>query len=52
MTAKNDVTGDSIISKPPNDAYLNNYERIFRLSKEQQAAVDDTAGLENENSTN
>ena len=29
MTTKNDITGDSLISKIPNDAYRENWERIF-----------------------
>jgi hypothetical protein len=32
-TAKNDVTGDSIISKPPSKAYSDNYDRIFMGNK-------------------
>jgi hypothetical protein len=29
MTAKNDVTGDLIASKQPNDAYRNGWDAIF-----------------------
>ena len=30
MAAKNDVTGDSLISRGANKAYLDNYDLIFR----------------------
>ena len=30
MTAKNDITGDSIRSKDSSDAYRDNYDKIFR----------------------
>lgn len=30
MAAKNDVTGDSIKSKPTSDAYAKGWERIFK----------------------
>lgn len=30
MAAKNDVTGDSIKSKPTTDAYAKGWERIFK----------------------
>lgn len=33
MAAKNDVTGDSIRSRAPSDAYANNWERIFGKNK-------------------
>lgn len=33
MTAKNDVTGDSIRSKMGSDSYRNNYDAIFRKDK-------------------
>lgn len=36
MTAKNDVTGDSIRTKIANEKYLNNYDLIFR-KKEPEA---------------
>jgi hypothetical protein len=57
-TSKNDITGDDIKSKSNSDSYRDNYDLIFRkptifvneksviLSQQQQAAVDDTAGLE------
>lgn len=35
MVAKNDVTGDSIQSKAPNESYLNNFDLIFRKNKQQ-----------------
>ena len=33
MTAKNDVTGDSIRSRTANKAYRDNYDKIFRKKK-------------------
>lgn len=29
MTTKNDITGDKLATKPANDAYRDNWERIF-----------------------
>ena len=53
MTSKNDITGDTIASKPGSDAYRSNYDLIFTkkplLSEEQQRAMDDMAGLEEVN---
>ena len=43
MTTKNDVTGDSLITKAPTDAYRNNYDAIFKKSK--QAHVPETRKL-------
>lgn len=34
MATKNDVTGDSIQTKIPSDAYRNNYDAIFGKSKQ------------------
>lgn len=45
MSNKNDITGDTIATKASSEQYRNNYDRIFKLSKEQQDAVDDTAGI-------
>jgi hypothetical protein len=33
-TAKNDVTGDWIKSKPSNDMFEENFDKIFRKKKE------------------
>ena len=30
MTTKNDITGDSIQTKPPSKAYSDNWDKIFR----------------------
>jgi len=30
MATKNDITGDALISRGANEAYLSNYDRIFR----------------------
>lgn len=45
MTNKNDITGDTIATKASSEQYRSNYDAIFRLSKEQEDAVDDTAGI-------
>ncbi len=34
MTTKNDVTGDSLITKAPTDAYRDNYDAIFNKPKQ------------------
>ena len=34
MTAKNDVTGDSLISKSSNEKYRSEWDRIFGKSKD------------------
>lgn len=53
MTSKNDITGDTIASKPGSDAYRANFDIIFTkkplLTDEQQKAMDDMAGLEEVN---
>jgi hypothetical protein len=33
VTAKNPITGDTIASKPTNDAYRDNFDAIFRKTK-------------------
>lgn len=33
MAAKNDITGDSIQTRGTSEAYLNNYDLIFRKKK-------------------
>lgn len=35
MTAKNDITGDSIRSKTPSQKYVDNFDAIFRKKKEE-----------------
>ena len=35
MTTKNDVTGDSLITKAPTDAYRANYDSIFKKPKKE-----------------
>ena len=32
-TAKNDITGDFIVSKPASDMFEQNFDRIFRQKK-------------------
>jgi len=36
MSTKNDITGDSLVSKASNEAYRNNFDNIFGKKKEQQ----------------
>lgn len=47
MTTKNDVTGDSLITKAPTDAYRANYDAIFNKKQElkEEAHVDILAEL-------
>ena len=45
MSNKNDITGDTIATKASSEQYRNNYDAIFRLSKEQEDAMDDMAGI-------
>lgn len=44
MTTKNDVTGDSLITKAPTDAYRANYDSIFKKPKK-EAALQELAEL-------
>jgi len=37
---RNSVTGDLLISKPNNDAYLENYDKIFRKNKQTEIDLD------------
>jgi hypothetical protein len=50
VTSKNDVTGDSLVSKVASEDYRKNYDNIFgkKDKPEQHKAVDDTAGIEEE----
>lgn len=34
MTTKNNITGDRISSKPPNQAYLDNFNEVFKAPRE------------------
>ena len=36
MAAKNEITGDSLVSKKNNDNYRNNYDAIFGKKKEEK----------------
>lgn len=38
MATTNDITGDSLTSRVPSDAYKNNYDRIFGKKDRQQEA--------------
>lgn len=37
MSTKNDITGDSLTSKPTTDKYRDNWERIFRKTDREHA---------------
>ena len=39
MVAKNDITGDSIMTKTVSSSYRDNYDRIFRKSSLHKNAV-------------
>lgn len=43
MTARNDITGDSIQSKPSNDLYRDNWEKIFGTKKDSQNEQQDSS---------
>lgn len=49
MTAKNDVTGDSIRSKVGSDQYRNNYDAIFRKDKKEPEKKEDRPCSSNRN---
>jgi predicted negative regulator of RcsB-dependent stress response len=36
MATKNDITGDALVSRGANEAYLSNYDKIFRKEKPQE----------------
>lgn len=38
MAATNNVTGDSLVSKPTSQEYLDNYDLIFRKKKKEDLA--------------
>lgn len=39
-TAKNDITGDFIKSKPASDMFEENFDRIFRQKKKEDSRID------------
>ena len=41
MAAKNDITGDSILTKVSSDAYRNNFDNIFGNKSEDKPIVQD-----------
>ena len=45
-TAKNDITGDFIISKTNTDAYRENWEVIFGNKKDESKEVEDCRCIE------
>ena len=40
MATRNDVTGDLIISKYPSKAFMDNFDRIFRLPKKEEKGAE------------
>ena len=41
MATKNDITGDALVSRGANEAYLSNYDKIFRKEKPQKEKEDE-----------
>ena len=41
MTAKNDITGDALVSKTPTDAYRDGWDAIFGKKKTPLEQLDD-----------
>ena len=41
MATKNDITGDSLISRGSNKAYLDNYDLIFRKGNPKEEEKDE-----------
>jgi len=39
MTAKNDITGDSIQTRPGTDSFRDNFDRIFKQQEEDKDAT-------------
>jgi hypothetical protein len=48
MTAKNDITGDPISTKPATEAYREGWERIFKARLESQAAINELTRISQE----
>lgn len=40
MTSRNDITGDSLTSKPSNDAFRDGWDRIFGKKKAEEKPVE------------
>ena len=40
-TARNDITGDFIVSKPASDMFGENFDKIFRKKKLEESIKDD-----------
>lgn len=49
MAAKNDITGDSIQTRNVSDAYLSNYDLIFRKNKKEEKKEETEVKKEEEN---
>ena len=41
MAAKNDITGDSLVSRMPSQAYKDNYDLIFRKGNPKEDKQDE-----------
>jgi hypothetical protein len=46
MSTKNDITGDSLVSKASTESYRNNFDNIFGKKKEQPMIDDDNENIE------
>ena len=42
-TARNDITGNALRSRPPSDKYNEGWERIFGKKKKREKALDELA---------
>lgn len=42
MTSRNDITGDSLTSKPSNDAFRDGWDRIFGKKAEEKPVEPET----------
>lgn len=49
MTARNDITGDSISTRKTNDAYRDGWDRIFKQKRDEAANTEKTANDEDTN---
>ena len=49
MTARNDITGDSIATRKTNDAYRDGWDRIFKQKKDEAPSTDEKVNDANTN---
>lgn len=52
MATKNDITGDSLVSKYSNQKYIDNYDAIFRKNKnDEQVKENETTTIDPDTTT-